>query len=209
MKRINLVKYGFVRNPEEDFSDDGNRFQCYKVGKNIRVSKLVSDGCAYISASIAKNKLTYDEYSVLPHYNSLDVLNGVDISSINEEDLINLYNNCLEYEKEYEEAEKNSVFPTREELINLYSEIKAIRQNELEIIKDRLTLDKLSNLNEYSARSVLNHYKSLKNSANVDVNKQADGILNTSYNKNFCKNKDYYKEPSYDYKYILEILKED
>lgn len=25
MTRINLVKYGFIRFPEEDFSDDGNK----------------------------------------------------------------------------------------------------------------------------------------------------------------------------------------
>ena len=167
MKRINLVKYGFVRNQEEDFSDDGNRFQCYKVGKRVRVSKLVADGEVYISARIDGNKLDYAEYSVLPHYKSLDVLNGVSISTIEESDLIELYSNCLEYEKEYEETEKNSVFPTREELINLYSEIKAIRQNELEIIKSKIDIDKLSNLHKYQVEMILDYYKSLKSLANI------------------------------------------
>ena len=52
MQRINLTKYGFIRDREEDFSDDGNRFQGYRVGKRVRVSKLVADGDAYISATI-------------------------------------------------------------------------------------------------------------------------------------------------------------
>ena len=52
MKKIMMNKYGFVRWPEEDFSDDGNRFYCYKVGNRVRVSKLVSDGVAYISARV-------------------------------------------------------------------------------------------------------------------------------------------------------------
>lgn len=30
MNRINLIKYGFVRWPEEDFSDDGNK-NCLKI----------------------------------------------------------------------------------------------------------------------------------------------------------------------------------
>ena len=58
MKRIELVKYGFIRSPEDDFSDDGNRFTCYRVGK-VRVSKLISHGDAFISARIDDYILPY------------------------------------------------------------------------------------------------------------------------------------------------------
>lgn len=56
-ENINLKKYGFVRAPEADFSDDGNRFTCYYYDpegagdKRIRLSKHISrDGDVYLSA---------------------------------------------------------------------------------------------------------------------------------------------------------------
>ena len=54
MKRINMAKYGFIRTPDDDFSDDGNRFTCYQAGEyeNIRISKLVSDGRVYLSSQV-------------------------------------------------------------------------------------------------------------------------------------------------------------
>lgn len=119
MKRINLTKYGFVRWPEEDFSDDGNRFQCYRAGKAVRVSKLVSDGQVYLSASSScgNNTLPFEVYSKLPFYNTaLWRYNGVSIESLTEADLEDFYNACVGYEKEYEEAEVNIVYPTLEEL---------------------------------------------------------------------------------------------
>ena len=99
MKKINLTKYGFIRTPEEDFSDDGNRFTCYKVGK-VRVSKLVDRGDVYIDADMDDCRLHYEEYSTLPHCKSLNALNGISLGNITEEDLIKLYNDCIEYEKE-------------------------------------------------------------------------------------------------------------
>lgn len=119
MKRINLAKYGFVRWPEEDFSDDGNRFQCYRAGKAVRVSKLVSDGQVYLSASSScgNNTLPFEVYSKLPFYNTaLWRYNGVSIESLTDADLEDFYNACVGYEKEYEEAEANIVYPTLEEL---------------------------------------------------------------------------------------------
>ena len=63
MERITMTKYGFIRSKEDDFSDDGNRFTCYRVGK-VRISKLVSDGEAYIDAYIDSGMLPYDIYSL-------------------------------------------------------------------------------------------------------------------------------------------------
>ena len=46
MERINLTKFGFVRSPQDDFSDDGSRFTCYRRPgvEKVRISKLVSGG---------------------------------------------------------------------------------------------------------------------------------------------------------------------
>jgi hypothetical protein len=116
MKRIELTKFGFIRSKEDDFSDDGNRFTCYRVGKRVCVSKLISDGEAYIDAYIDCVMLPYDTYSKLPHYKDLGVLNGVSVSSITEEDLQKLYEDCLSYEKEYDDAYNAINWPTETEL---------------------------------------------------------------------------------------------
>ena len=85
MTRINLVKYGFIRDAAEDFSDDGNRFQVYKVGR-VRVTKLVSDGEAYIDGDINDCRLPYEVYSKLPHYKAIGRLNGVSLASLTEDE---------------------------------------------------------------------------------------------------------------------------
>ena len=41
MKRINMTKYGFIRNEREDFHDDGNNFKGYATGK---IKKVKYDG---------------------------------------------------------------------------------------------------------------------------------------------------------------------
>ena len=38
-ERLNFKKYGFIRNKENDFSDDGNRFKCYDY-KGIEITYL-------------------------------------------------------------------------------------------------------------------------------------------------------------------------
>ena len=119
MIRINLCKYGFVRWPEEDFSDDGNHFTCYKAGKRVRVSKLVSDGQVYLSADseVGNGTLPYEVYSKLPHYNAAEwKYNGVSQASLTDQDLEDFMAACLAYELEYEAAEASIEYPTLKEL---------------------------------------------------------------------------------------------
>ena len=125
MKRINMIKYGFVRWPEQDFSDDGNRFQCYRAGDMVRVSKLVSDGQVYLSvdSGCGDHMLPYRVYSELPHYRAANWdYNGVSLEALTEEDLIAFYDACIAYEKEYREAKAATVYPTLEELKEKASE---------------------------------------------------------------------------------------
>lgn len=118
MKRINMAKYGFVRDPEADFSDDGNRFTCYKVGEyeNLRISKLVSDGNAYLSADVTSN-LTYEIYSKLPHYQEATwKYNGVTASELTDADMVNFYKACCAYAQECIDTEYDTKFPTVKEI---------------------------------------------------------------------------------------------
>jgi hypothetical protein len=155
MKRIELTKYGFIRSKEDDFSDDGNRFTCYRVGK-VRVSKLVSDGEAYISASIDDYLLPYETYSQLPCYRDLDALNGVSVSSITEEDLQKLYEDCITYEKAYDDAYNAINWPSEKEIADKASEffaeyVKVYNQLEEELRYNMLTIANRCSSYEWSS----------------------------------------------------------
>ena len=142
MKRINLTKYGFVRWPEQDFSDDGNRFQCYRAGKIVNVSKLVSDGRVYLSADscLGKGTLPYDIYSKLPHYHTACWdFNGVAIEPLTDKDLEEFFNACVEYEKEYEAAEASIEYPTIEELKEKAIKVTAKSISELAEVKSLMS----------------------------------------------------------------------
>lgn len=165
MKRIELVKYGFIRSPEDDFSDDGNRFTCYRVGK-VRVSKLVSDGEAYISASIDDYLLPYETYSQLPHYRDLDALNGVSASDITEEDLQKLYEDCISYEKEYDDAYNAIDWPSEKEIADKASEffadyVKVYNQLEEELRYNMLTI--ANRCSSYEWSSLRDYIRSFRN----------------------------------------------
>ncbi len=54
---LNFKKYGFIRTPENDFSDDGNRFKAYDY-KGIEFSYLKAYGEVYLSGRFSR---TYDK----------------------------------------------------------------------------------------------------------------------------------------------------
>ena len=172
MKRIDLVKYGFVRSPEDDFSDDGNRFTCYRVGSKVRVSKLVSDGEAYLSGSISDSDLPYEIYSKLPHYSEAEwKYNGVSLSALTEADLQNLYDACVAYEKEWDEAIAGLVLPEAVELNDAAFDLERHRQNEFHNVQLVLSqnLEKLFALQDYQYRRVREYYNRLKEEAEAPV----------------------------------------
>lgn len=185
MQRINLTKYGFIRDREEDFSDDGNRFQGYRVGKRVRVSKLVADGDAYISATINNGTLTYEEYSKLPHYKDLDALNGVSTATLTDADLIKLYEDCIAYEKEFEEAETNSVFPSRQEIREKYERVKAIREDEIKKITSAVTVDILLSWPKNKLTSFSEYFTSLKRQADINPEALAMALYGTARSKSY------------------------
>ena len=165
MKRIELAKYGFIRCKEDDFSDDGNRFTCYRVGK-VRVSKLVSDGEAYIDAYIDCGMLPYEIYSKLPHYRDLGVLNGVSASDITEDDLQKLYEDCISYEKEYDDAYNAIEWPTEKEIADKANEffteyVKVYNQLEEELRYNMLTI--ANRCSSYEWSSLRDYIRSFRN----------------------------------------------
>lgn len=136
MNKVNLTKYGFVRTPEEDFSDDGTRFQVYKAGKHVRISKASWLDEIYIAARLNDdvNGLTYEEESALPHYKSLSRLNGVSKLHLTDADLKQFYDDCIAFEKEYEEAVSNIVYPSETELFKAFEQIKEVKEHEFNVV---------------------------------------------------------------------------
>jgi hypothetical protein len=190
MQKVNLTKYGFVRTPNEDFSDDGNRFYVYHAGR-VRVSKCTWSGQIFLAGRIDDGRvLGYDEYSKLPHYKGLDRLNGVSISSITENDLIQLYNDCIEYEKEYTEAEKNVSFPTIEELREQCLKIRAHYQGQLDeatkLIQENAI--KLFFSEKYCVREIKSFYNTIKSRAEgYDPDRYPQSIQKSVYGRDFVK----------------------
>lgn len=206
MKRIELQKFGFVRAPELDFSDDGNRFTCYTVG-NVRVSKTTWNGEVFLAGRIEDSTVPWDIYSQLPHYKALDKLNGVSIEGLTEQDIKDLFNACVEYSKEYAEAKANLVYPTVEELKVQYQKIKdhniKLYEEATKLLKDR-ALELLMS-NSWRLSSLKHEYEVLKNRANADVEKQAKDTYGSSWSFNVVKptNRDLTDT------YYLDELKED
>lgn len=191
MKKIVLTKYGFERCPEEDFSDDGIRFQIYKAGKRVRVSKVVSNGMAYIAARIDGIMLPFEVYGALPHYKALDNLNGVPISIITEEELLELYEDCLAYEKEYEAAEASIQMPT---LSEIEEQCKLVTANKHEAVTEVVSLIKnnitvlLEKLSDYQWKNLKYYYNMLvKDLNNYDARIYPKQILGTAQSIYFCQ----------------------
>ena len=210
MKRIIMNKYGFIRRESEDFHDDGNNFTGYSISSNsrLRVSKLVSDGQAYLSCDMNGNKLDYTEYSKLPHYNAAWDYNGVSLESLTEQDMIDFYNACVAYEKEYLEAEAKVTFPTIEEIKLQCETINAIRQAEIDEVKsllERVAVRFVLEADKYTTSNFQSYFKSLSDRF-FDVNKYPQSIQKTNYGRNFIKPTNPDLKPSFYYTHLIDIL---
>jgi hypothetical protein len=209
MKKIMMNKYGFVRWPEEDFSDDGNRFYCYRVGNKVRVSKLVVDGEAYISARVDHGNLPYAIYSTLPHYKMLDVLNGVSVASLTDQMLFDLCEACLFYDKEYSAAEASIVYPSADEIREQCVKLKAKRMTELAAVEALLgkNVTKLAlTLSEWQWKTVREYIVSLKKAAEFDVDEKVRSLANTGYSFDFVKPAFHDLNDSFYYKWIMDLF---
>ena len=207
MKRIVMTKYGFVRWSEQDFGDDGNRFTCYRVGNRIRVTKCTSDGQVYLSATIDGRKLPYEVFSKLTHYPALDKLNGVSIASLTDDDLYELFDACVLYEKEYTEAENTIVMPTINDIKAQCAKVQAKRLEELAEINQHLSVTVVSKVSKWEWASIGDYILGLMSNADrYDPDKYPQEIVGTARSINFCKPDCAELQPSFYYKWIMERL---
>lgn len=113
-----MSKYGFVRWPEKDFTQDGIKKYVYrtKEGKRVQIirnslSKNASDYCwVRVRVYEAHPILNRADCVNLPHFRYLDALhNNKKVAEVTDADFTKLYNDCVEYEKEYNEKEKEII----------------------------------------------------------------------------------------------------
>ena len=211
MKKIMMTKYGFVRWPEEDFSDDGNRFVAYRVGERVRVTKCVFDGQAFIDATIDGTKLPWEVYSKLPHYPALGRLNGVATESLTDDDLFELLAVCIQYEKEYADAENNFRMPSLDEIKVQCMCVQAKRIEEFEEIEQLLSCYatklamKLADWQWKTFKEYLVKLAGLRAQFNPEV--FAPTILGNSTSVRFCKPDCSELGNSYYYNYLMDLIK--
>ena len=172
---VKLTKYGFIRNKAEDFSDDGNRFRVYSHPQypGIRVTHHHSEAYGYfISARMEyNNKLTYKEYSILPGYKDLDLLNG----GYSEEQVLENMDTFLQaidtFFKAYQEAANNLTSISDEQIIEEYSKVQNILKNRLSEIDELLTKENLLNLLLNGSSWNLNNFKDYYKLAKEEINR--------------------------------------
>ena len=211
MKKIMMTKYGFVRWPEEDFSDDGNRFVAYRVGERVRVTKCVFDGQAFIDATIDGTKLPWEVYSKLPHYPALGRLNGVATEFLTDDDLFELLAACIQYEKEYTDAENNFRMPSLDEIKVQCMCVQAKRIEEFEEIEQLLSsyatklAMKLADWQWKTLKEYLVKLAAQRAQYNPEV--FAPTILGNSTSVRFCKPDCSELGNSYYYNYIMDLIK--
>lgn len=208
MKKIMMAKYGFVRTPEDDFSDDGSRFQTYRVGR-VRVTKLVSDGEAYINGDINDGKLPYAVYSKLPHYVFCSKLNGVPVAALADEDLRELYESCQAYDKEYTNAEDSIQYPTELELQHKCLKIQTkltCELNEIGQLMSEHALAAAAKFAKWEWQQLQEYFKTmLQQIDRYDPKFFIPSTIGSAYSFNFLANKED-TEPTYYYTYVKEMF---
>lgn len=210
MKRINLTKYGFIRFPEEDFHDDGNNFTCYRFSDtNSHVSKLVSDGQAYLSAHVA-GQLPYEVYSKLPNYQAATwSFNGISVASLTDELLQDFFNACVKYEKEYRAAEASIKYPTELELQHKCNHIHAklaLEMNELETLMGEHAMEAAAKFSKWEWQNLQEHLAYMLREVNrYNPDTFIPSIIGTARSFTFLQSKEDV-EPTYWFTSIKEMF---
>lgn len=211
MKRLVMTKYGFERDAANDFSDDGNRFTCFRVG-NVGVTKHISNGQVYLSGSVEKDTLTYEEYSKCHHFNDVNWLyNGVSLEKLTDEDMFNFFEACLKYDAEYAAAEATIAYPSLEELTKAVEKINEVREKEFETACELCKAKVIDLMLKNSSSLVLNEISEMLQSLDqrrkaLDVDTYPAQIQYTRIGKNLIKNFEEAIKPSFYYRRVVELM---
>lgn len=157
-KNIRLTSIpGVTRNHEEDFTDDGNRFQAYLYKDLIPITYLRADGEVYITIAFHHlDGINYKEYKEFPSYMHADDFNGVSVEDFDpqvfKKNLDAAYNDVTVFLGNVKEVDPQQLEDRIKVINNACKEYEEkvkqyIKDNALDIMK--LSAGSFSRLKEY------------------------------------------------------------
>ena len=157
-----LKKYGVVRDPANDFVDDGNRFTAYLYKGVIPISYLKSKGQVYLSIAFHDlDDVNYDEYKNFESYQDSDKYNGVPADSVDIEDFVSILERA---KKDYEEFKASVKAPNIDDykaFRKVYADyFKKVLERAKKLIADNI--DTIADLSDYELKKIFEYYKSIK-----------------------------------------------
>lgn len=174
MLQINLTKYNFKHVKEEDFRDDGNGFKVYRNESypKLRITKLIDKETneVYLAATVEDYYLIYDEYSKIEGYESLDRLNGINRTEVDDECISKWVEDIEAYYNNYIKFSKTVTMPTDEELTKKIEDNNAIYNSEISKAEELVhyALDNIQNYSDEQLSCIFVNYKHLKtNNKNI------------------------------------------
>lgn len=175
-----LKKYGVVRDPANDFVDDGNRFTAYLYKGVIPISYLKSKGQVYLSIAFHDlDDVNYDEYKNFESYQDSDKYNGVPADSVDIEDFVSILERA---KKDYEEFKASVKAPNIDDykaFRKVYADyFKKVSERAKKLIADNI--DTIADLSDYELKKIFEYYKSIKSQLSRWINDDAISQMSPS-----------------------------
>ena len=175
-----LKKYGVVRDPANDFVDDGNRFTAYLYKGVIPISYLKSKGQVYLSIAFHDlDDVNYDEYKNFGSYQDGDKYNGVPADSVDIEDFVSILERA---KKDYEEFKASVKAPNIDDykaFRKVYADyFKKVLEKAKKLIADNI--DTIADLSDYELKKIFEYYKSIKSQLSRWINDDAISQMSPS-----------------------------
>ena len=175
-----LKKYGVVRDPANDFVDDGNRFTAYLYKGVIPISYLKSKGQVYLSIAFHDlDAVNYDEYKNFESYQDGDKYNGVPADSVDIEDFVSILERA---KKDYEEFKASVKAPNIDDykaFRKVYADyFKKVSERARKLIADNI--DTIADLSDYELKKIFEYYKNIKFQLSKWINDDAISQMSPS-----------------------------
>ena len=210
MVHLGLAKYGFERYPEADIVDDNNNIKAYRVNGMV-VTKAIDKGLAYITCEPAIcDTLMYSEYSKLPHYESLNELNGIPVFEITDADLERFFDNCLQYTSEWAVLEATIDYPTYETLWCIVNQLHHAMTCRAAELRRLCTLDAITEFTDAELKIFKEAATIVLAEACFNVEDRAAALVNTRRSRELVRQStEELLKPSFAYERCMQLLNKE
>lgn len=178
---VMLKSAGLVRDPSNDFSDDGNRFKAYLYKGILPVTYLRDGDDIYFSISFHHiDDINYDDYKKFSTYPKANKYNGIKEDEIDISELTKLlddaYNDVIEFRKNVKPADRDKA----KEYYNNYAEYyEDLVREAKELIANNI--EKLYEKDKRIVSEIFDYAKTLKKRAEnfekLDVDSMSESVL--------------------------------